>query len=150
MTDDLKAALEEWAKTAALTNSAESDGSALSFTGLPYGYYVMTTTHIDQESAKAAITVTSTQPGVTINDKNVNEPGVQKEVAKESYSIGDTVKYTATFNTTNYMDENGTPRQVVEYLISDTLPEFLSGVKVTSITIDGEPHLVEGKVPQFE
>lgn len=150
MTDGLKAALEDWAKTAKLTSTAVSDGSALSFTGLPYGYYVMTTSHIDQESAKAAITVTSTQPDVTINDKNVNEPGVQKEVEKESYSIGDTVKYTATFNTTNYMDENGTPRQVVEYLISDTLPEFLSGVKVTSITIDGEPHLVEGKVPQFE
>ena len=80
----------------------------------------MTTSHIDQESAKAAITVTSTQPDVNINDKNVNEPGVQKEVEKESYSIGDTVKYTATFNTTNYMDENGTPRQVVKYLISDT------------------------------
>lgn len=150
MTDGLKAALEDWAKTAELTSTAVSDGSALSFTGLPYGYYVMTTTHIDQESAKAAITVTSTQPGVTINDKNVNEPGVQKEVEKESYSIGDTVKYTATFNTTNYMDENGTPRQVVEYLISDTLPEFLSGVKVTSITIDGNEYKVNDAVPQFE
>ncbi len=154
MTDELKAALEAWTKTVTPINSEKSDGSALSFTKLPYGYYVMTTTHTsdagDGETPKAAITVTSTQPGVTINDKNVNKPGVQKEVEKESYSIGDTVKYTATFNTTNYMDENGTPRQVVKYLISDTLPEFLSDATVTSITIGGEPYTVNDAVPQFD
>ena len=109
MTPELRAALEAWAATATATNFAVSDGSALEFTGLPYGYYVMTTTHKSDaekpEDAKAAITVTSTQPNASIFDKNVNEPSVTKTVEKESYSIGDTVKYTATFDTTNYMGE---------------------------------------------
>lgn len=162
MTDELKAALEAWTKTVTPINSEKSDGSALSFTKLPYGYYVMTTTHTsdagDGETPKAAITVTSTQPGVTINDKNVNEPDVQKKVEKESYSIGDTVKYTATFDTTNYLQkkpEEGKEKdekfyQVINYLISDTLPEFLSDVTITKITIDGDEYKVNDAVPQFD
>lgn len=151
MTSDLKAALEEWAGTATATNFAESDGSALVFTGLPYGYYVMTTTHeSDGKDAKAAITVTSTQPDASIYDKNVNEPSVVKTVEKESYSIGDTVEYTATFDTTNYMGEGENAKQVINYLISDTLPEFLSDATVTSITIGGEAYTVDNKVPQFD
>ena len=151
MTSDLKAALEEWAGTATATNFAESDGSALVFTGLPYGYYVMTTTHeSDGKDAKAAITVTSTQPDASIYDKNVNEPSVVKTVEKESYSIGDTVEYTATFDTTNYMGKGENAKQVINYLISDTLPEFLSDATVTSITIGGEAYTVDNKVPQFD
>lgn len=154
MTPELRAALEAWAATATETNSAVSDGSALEFTGLPYGYYVMTTTHEsdaeDGEDAKAAITVTSTQPNASIFDKNVNEPSVTKTVEKKSYSIGDTVKYTATFDTTNYMGEGADAKQVINYLISDTLPEFLTNVKVTSITIGGKPYTVDDKAPQFD
>lgn len=154
MTPELRAALEAWAATATETNSAVSDGSALEFTGLPYGYYVMTTTHEsdaeDGKDAKAAITVTSTQPNASIFDKNVNEPSVTKTVEKESYSIGDTVKYTATFDTTNYMGEGADAKQVINYLISDTLPEFLTNVKVTSITIGGKPYTVDDKAPQFD
>lgn len=140
MTDELKTALETWAASATATNSAESNGSeALEFTGLPYGYYVVTTTHKpDGENAKAAITVTSTKPDASIYDKNVNEPTAKKEVAKESYSIGDTITYTATFDTTNYMGEGETSKQVVDYVIEDTLPPYLSDVTVTSITIGGE------------
>lgn len=154
MTEELKAALEAWAADATETNSAKSDGSVLEFTGLPYGYYVMTTTHEsdaeDGEDAKAAITVTSTQPDASIYDKNVNEPSVVKTVEKESYSIGDTVKYTATFDTTNYMGEGENAKQVINYLISDTLPEFLSDATVTSITIGGEAYTVDNKAPQFD
>ena len=148
MTDDLKAALETWAENASPINSAESDGKeALAFTGLPYGYYVVTTTHKpDGEDAKAAITVTSTKPNASIYDKNENEPSVVKKVAKESYSIGDTVEYTATFGTTNYMGEGENSKQVVDYLIKDTLPPYLSDVTVTSITIGGEA----AEVQQFD
>lgn len=150
MTPQLQDALEVWAANATVTNSAVSDGSALSFTGLPYGYYVMTTSHIDQESAKAAITVTSTQPSADINDKNVNKPSAEKKVKEKSYSIGDTVEYTATFDTTNYLEKDGKFYQVVDYVISDTLPEFLSNVEITKITIDGKEHKVNDAVPQFE
>lgn len=140
MTDGLKAALEAWAKDADVVVSEVSNGdSDLVFTGLPYGYYVVTTTHVSTDengvATKAAITVTSTQPDADIYDKNVNTPTVLKEVEKESYSIGDTVKYTGTFDTTNYIDLNGESKQVVDYVIQDTLPEYLADAKVTKITI---------------
>ncbi len=136
MTDELKAALETWAGSASAVTSEVSDGKeALAFTGLPYGYYVVTTTHEDDTAAKALITVDSTQPDASIYDKNVNEPSAEKTVAEESYSIGDTIEYTAVFDTTNYMGEGKDSQQVVEYLIEDTLPPYLSNVTVTKITI---------------
>lgn len=158
MTEELKTALEAWAKTVTAVNSAVSDGDALEFTGLPYGYYVMLTSHksdIPEGSpegteAKAAITVTSTQPNASIYDKNTNEPSADKTVEEESYSIGDTVKYTATFDTTNYMGEGEDAKQVIEYEIKDTLPEFLSDVNITGITIGGTDYKkADGTVPQF-
>ncbi len=149
MTEGLALALENWAKTADATASEVSDGSVLEFTGLPYGYYVVTTTHVDETAAKALITVTSTNPNASIYDKNVNQPTADKTVEKNSYSIGDTVKYTGTFDTTNYMDNNGTSEQVVEYEISDTLPEYLSDVVVTKIMIGDEEYKVNDAVPQF-
>ncbi len=139
MTDALKTALETWAAKATAIAEVTSDGSeALEFTGLPYGYYVVTTTHKpDGENAKAAITVTSTKPNASIYDKNVNEPSAKKEVAKKTYSIGDTITYTATFDTTNYMGEGENAKQVVDYVIEDTLPPYLSNVAITGITIGG-------------
>ena len=44
MSDGLKAALKAWTTTATATATAESDGSALKFKELAYGYYVVTTT----------------------------------------------------------------------------------------------------------
>ena len=141
MTAELQQALEAWANGNTEIASAVSNGDeSLTFTGLPYGYYVVTTTHESDPdangAAKAAITVTSTQPNADIYDKNVNEPSADKTVEKESYSIGDTVKYTGIFDTTNYIGETGEDsRQVVDYVIQDTLPEYLTDVKVTKITI---------------
>lgn len=149
MTTDLQEALETWATSAPVVISEVSNGdSDLEFTGLPYGYYVVTTTHktsVEGDDGtvtvtKAAITVTSTQPNAEIIDKNVNVPTVDKTVEKESYSIGDTVKYTGTFDTTNYIGGNGNDvasKQVVDYVIQDTLPEYLSNVNVTKITVGG-------------
>lgn len=152
MSEELKAALEAWTKEEGVTpiNQAVSDGSKLEFTGLPYGYYVVITTNTTGSTAKSAITVTSTQPNASIYDKNVNEPSATKKVEHESYSIGDTVKYTATFDTTNYMGEGDASKQVINYLIEDTLPEFLSDATVTKITIGDEEYTVDGQVPQFK
>ena len=155
MTDELKAALEAWAATqdpTATTPTGGSTGDALEFTGLPYGYYVMTTSHTtgSGDDAKAAITVTSTQPNASIYDKNINEPSAKKEVKKATYSIGDWVEYTATFDTTNYMGQGSSSQPVIEYEISDTLPAYLSDVEVTKITIDGTEYKVSGAVPQFD
>ena len=154
MSPELKAALEAWTAEEGVTpiNTATSDGSKLEFTGLPYGYYVVTTTNTTGtgDDAKSAITVTSTQPNASIYDKNVNTVTVKKEVDKTSYSIGDTITYTATFDTTNYVGEGANSRQVQQYEIKDTLPEFLSNVQVTSITIGGTPYTVNDAVPQFD
>ncbi len=138
MTDELKAALEAWAESATSVASAVSDGSEeLKFTGLPYGYYVVTTTNKNGETGKSAITVTSADPNASVYDKNVNTPTAEKVVGAESYNIGDTITYTATFDTTNYIGEGANSKQVIDYEIIDTLPEYLSDVNVTSITVDG-------------
>lgn len=155
MTDQLKAALETWAKNATASATAESNGDkTLEFTNLPYGYYVMTTTHKDQEAGKALITVTSISPHPEIYDKNANKPSAKekkvydadgKEI--ESASIGDTVTYVAKFDTTNFVangtDIEGTDtpgngsKRVTAYEISDTLPEFMTDVTITSVTVGG-------------
>ena len=143
MTDALKTALETWAGSATATATAVSEGDVLEFTGLPYGYYVMTTTHTSDaaegQDAKAAISVTSTKPNAVVNDKNVNEPTADKVADKESYSVGDTITYTATFDAPNYMEKaggtDGESEQVVSYTIKDTLPEWLTNPTITKVEV---------------
>lgn len=136
-TDDeaLVAAVQAYAKDQQATRSVVSDGSALTFQGLDYGYYAVISTQ------GAVVTVDSTKPNATIYDKNTKTVTADKTVENQSYSIGDTINYTATFNTANYLSpenanaDGSDARQVVEYVISDTLPEFLSGVTVDSIKV---------------
>lgn len=126
MSDGLRSALTAWATDANKTLEAESNGSALTFDDLTLGYYVVKTSQGDQ-----LISVDSTKKAAEIIDKNTTEPNAMKEVDGTSYSIGDTITYTGTFNTTNYIGEE----QVKSYTISDTLPEFLSNVKITGVKI---------------
>ena len=139
MSTGLESALETWAGSAtAAAGPVESDGTdPLTFLGLPYGYYVMTTTHEDDEAAKAIISVDTTQPNVTIYDKNTTTPTADKKADGTSYSIGDTITFTATFDTTNYYGSGADAGKIYKYVISDTLPEYLSDVAITSITIGG-------------
>ena len=140
MSDGLKAALKEWTKTATVTATAKSDGSALTFNGLAYGYYVVTTSQGEQ-----AISVDSTMPNATIVDKNSSTPsGLTKTATAtatstdKSFSIGDTVTYTVRFKTSNYDGAGKDAKKIVSYTIEDTLPEFLTDVKVTSIIVDND------------
>ncbi len=138
MSDGLKAALETWAGSATSTASAKSNGDpTLAFTDLPFGYYVITTTHKDSTTGKAAITVDSTNPNAVVYDKNTTVVTADKTVDDTSYSIGDTITFTATFDTTNYVGSGSDAKKVYTYLIEDTLPEYLSNVAITSITIGG-------------
>jgi LPXTG-motif cell wall-anchored protein len=156
MSTGLESVLENWVNNQQAVASGASDGSEqLAFTGLPFGYYVITTTHKDSTEAKCIITVDSTNPSASVYDKNVNEPSANKDVEKPSYTIGDTVKYSADFNTTNYLkDEDGKYWQVIEYTISDTLPAFLdiNTVKVTKVTIGDTDYKVgnPSNYPQFD
>ena len=134
MSDGLKTALKAWTKTATKTAFAESDGSALNFKGLAYGYYVVTTTQGNQ-----VISVDSTMPNVTIVDKNSSTPkDLSKTASSNDVSIGDTVTYTVRFKTSNYDGAGTDAKEIVSYTIEDTLPDFLSGVNVTSIIVDND------------
>ena len=134
MSDGLKAALKAWTTTARATSAAESDGSALNFKELAYGYYVVTTTQGEQ-----VISVDSTMPDVTIVDKNSSTPKeLHKNANVDDVSIGDTVTYTVSFKTSNYYGAGADAKEIVSYTIVDTLPEFLSNVAVTSIIVDND------------
>ena len=138
MSDGLKAALKTWAEGETKTAEATSDGSALKFNGLAYGYYVVTTTQGNQ-----VISVDSTMPNAIIVDKNSSTPSDLKKTATgtatdKSVSIGDTVTYTVSFKTSNYYGAGKEAKEIVSYTIEDTLPEFLSNVTVTSIIVDND------------
>ena len=134
MSDELKDALKAWTKGAKATATAKSEGSALNFNGLAYGYYVVTTTQGNQ-----VISVDSTMPDVTIVDKNSSAPkDLSKTADSDNVSIGDTVTYTVRFKTSNYYGAGEDAKEIVSYNIEDTLPDFLSDVKVTSIIVDND------------
>lgn len=134
MSEGLKSALKAWTATATAAATAESDGSALNFKELAYGYYVVTTTQGDQ-----VISVDSTMPNVTIVDKNSSTPkDLNKTASSNDVSIGDTVTYTVSFKTSNYYGAGTEAKEIVSYTIEDTLPEFLSDVTVTSIIVDND------------
>lgn len=139
MSEGLRSALKTWAATATVTASATSDGSALKFNGLAYGYYVVTTT----TQGGLAISVDSTMPDVTIYDKNSSTPSGLTKTATgtatdKSFSIGDTVTYTVSFKTSNYYGAGTEAKEIVSYTIEDTLPNFLRDVNVTSIIVDND------------
>ena len=131
--EDLLAAVQAWADTQSASVSIESDGSALTFAGLAYGYYAVKSTQ------GTVITIDSTNPNATVYDKNSKTITVDKKVDEETWSIGDTITYTATFDTVNYLGEGEDAKQVINYDIQDTLPDFLSDVTVTSITVGDTP-----------
>ena len=134
----LFAALKTWTNGKTAVATAVSDGTVLTFTDLPYGYYVITSS----QAEGAAITVDSTNPNASVYDKNSTEPGVglSKTVDDAEVQIGDTVTYTVTFPTSNYDGADSTATKITSYTISDTLPDFLENVQVTSITIDNDPN----------
>ena len=140
MSEGLQNALKTWTEKEEPVATAESDGSALNFTGLAYGYYVVTTSQGNQ-----AISVDSTMPNVTIVDKNSSTPSKLTKTATatatgtdKSFSIGDTVTYTVRFKTSNYDGAGENAKKIVSYTIEDTLPDFLEDVTVTSIIVDND------------
>lgn len=134
MSGELKVALTKWAESATALGTGESIGEELTFESLPYGYYVVTTSQGNQ-----LISVDSTNPNMEIVDKNLSEPNtLEKTVNDENVNIGDSVEYTVTFNTSNYDGAGTEAMKITKYEIEDTLPKFLTNVKITRITIDGE------------
>lgn len=157
LTVDAVNAIKAWA-TAQTGITKKADGKELVFDNLDYGYYVVVSR--SGNAAGGAISVTSTMPDAVISDKNdIDEPGFPegsgKVVNNKTVAVGETVTYTITYNATNWIDKNGDPSdgaeaQVTAYAFSDSLPDFLDDVTVTSIVVtdaDGD-HIISNP-PQF-
>lgn len=121
---------------------------SLTFTGLEYGYYFVTSTL----KPNGTITVTSTNPSAEIIDKNQNpswnedekkivlidSDGNETKTIYSDNAFGDAVTFEIGVNATNYFNDE----KVVEYFVTDKLGEGLKynkdsiAVKVgdTSIT----------------
>ena len=120
-----------------------SEGGALVFSELKYGYYVVTSSQGDH-----AISIDSANKAGTVVDKNFTKPGIVKAIDDNDVYIGQRVEYTLTASTANYMSNN---RKVKSYVIEDTLPSFLTDVVVESITVGGQaitptPQFVDKKI----
>ncbi len=101
------------------------------------------------------MTVDSTNPNVTVYDKNEKEITLTKSVNDDNVKIGQTVTYTVNFTAVNFFGTGDSAKKVDKYIIHDTLPAFLTSVEVTSITIGGAAYTVAGEgdarvVPQFD
>lgn len=118
-------------------SATSDDGSALIFEKLTYGYYLIESTQ------GAAITVTSTKPNAVIYDKNTTVPGgpdgsdplYKKSVDDGDVYIGQTINFTLTYPTTNYVGSGTDAKKVEKYTVTDTLPNFLDDVKLNSVKI---------------
>lgn len=145
---EMSAALKAWAATqtaTAETPTGGADGSTLTFAGLPYGYYVITTSQ-----GETAISVDSTNPNVDVVDKNSTPPisNAKKYAGEEeaanaddtdnNVNIGDTVTYTVSLNTSNYDGAAENAKQITAYTIADNFANgVLTNVRVTGITVGG-------------
>lgn len=115
----LKAAVDGKTGTA-LTASEET----VSVTGLPLGYYFVTS------STGALCNLTTTNPSVTIHDKN--DIPFDKTDDKESVDVGEVVTYTVTGKVPDY-----TGFTSYTYLITDTMSKGLTFKKDVKVTVGG-------------
>ena len=100
------AAIAEYVAADQPVKEATASSTTVAFTGLPNGYYYITTT------TGTAVTVTSTNPDATVQDKNV-PPETDKKITavgdgsfdengkKALAEVGTTVTYTATIKVAN-------------------------------------------------
>lgn len=100
-----------------------ADGKATA-TGLDLGYYFVTS------STGALCNLTTTNPSVTIHDKN--DVPFDKVDDKESVDVGQTVNYTITGKVPDY-----TGFDTYTYLITDTMSEGLTFKKDVKVTVGG-------------
>jgi len=146
LSDDAVTALKNWVNDAAKVGEADGNGSAVSFSGLGYGYYVITS---NQGEGKITV-VTLDGSNVSIVDKNTTEPDIDKFVATGTTTgesgtvttwgesvdakIGAPVQYKVEAMTSNWhTPKNSTEqKQVIDYVIGDDL----AGGKLELVSID--------------
>lgn len=121
--------------------------NTVTFDNLGFGYYFI------KSSLGAVITVDSTNPNATINDKNTTAPSIPdgdggKKILvggsatdTTTAKVGDTVNYQIKFNATNYVTSSATDSKLITgYTIIDTpsnvaIDESSINVKVGNTTL---------------
>ncbi len=123
-----KAALFNWLKGKGekVGDPKKGTGSNLTFGDLSYGYYYI------QSSVEggAATMISSATPDAFVQEKNGNPTwgGGSKTTDKETYSVGETINYTVTyenalnFYTTKNDDDTYTAHKIYQYVLDDTMP----------------------------
>ena len=99
-------------------------GNVASVSGLPLGYYFVAS------SSGALCNLTTTNPEVTIHDKN--DMPFEKTADQTDVEVGQTVNYTITGKVPDY-----TGFDEYTYLITDTMSEGLTFKKDVKVTVDG-------------
>ena len=129
--DEVITAVQAWAKTQTPTddNTKTAESTTVTFTGLAYGYYAVTTT------LGTVVTIDSTTPNATVQEKN-SAPSVDKEITGASdvnedgesaiAEVGSTVTYQATITV-------GTGAK--NYVYHDTMETGLSYGSISSIVV---------------
>lgn len=151
LTANAVTAITTWAKTvtsgAHYVDEKTADGGPLTFSGLAHGYYVVVSR--SSSTPGGVVSVTSLGPNQNIQDKSTSdnphfpEDGTGKQIngnKLDTVAVGDTVTYTVTYHTVNWINKdgiatNGAETKVTKYVVKDTLPVFLSDVTVTSVTV---------------
>ena len=145
------AAIAAWANDQTAIAEEECESTPMSFTGLDYGYYVVTSTQ-----GSSAISVDSTNPNAQIIDKNTTPPIVNetKTANDTNVFVGQTVSYTVSFDTANYYvnpNANNRSEKIVNYLIEDNFANgALTDITVTSISVTKGDESYTLTVQQFD
>ncbi len=134
LSEEAVAAMKAWAATATPAQEPiTATADEVTFSGLDYGYYVITST----TGTGAAISIASTNPTAEIIDKNTTEWYIVKRVDDADVTIGQTVNYTLGVKTMAYWTnpETNDVEKITKYVIEDNLPAFLSEVEITAIKV---------------
>jgi fimbrial isopeptide formation D2 family protein/LPXTG-motif cell wall-anchored protein len=127
LSDAAVAALKTWTTTATKADADGKDGTgtAVSFTGLAYGYYVITSS---QGDGKITV-VTLNGSTASIVDKNTTEPDIQKKVKNAAgewvevtdANIGEVKEFKLDITTANWHEPygGGEQKQIKQYIIGE-------------------------------
>ena len=125
-----------------VTSAVANGDTPLTFTGLQYGYYLVTSTH------GALVAVNSAAPNAIMDDKNFNVPswdpedphggksivtGTETTADSTEANIGDIVTFRLSIFTQNFTEENKNP--IAHYIIGDTLPEGQDFIEITGVKV---------------
>ena len=135
----------------AIAGAFDDENSTVTFSGLPFGYYYITS------GLGAAVTIDSAIPSATVYDKNVTEPvnpvktivsvdGVsQNEVTEANAHVGSVVGFKITAKTNNWVDKDTirtswgiTDTTTYMFIDPESIVVKVNGNEITNFTAAGD------------